>query len=92
MAKKQRQKKQWNALYERVCDIMAGACQGDDPTDEEFCAGATVLPNIVWGIELRLLPKDYKEKQAFLTSIYNADKYVDAVELTDFLFRRGIRA
>jgi hypothetical protein len=71
---------------------MAGACQGDDPEAEEYYVPATTLPNIVRGIELRLLPANYKEHQSFLTSVYSADSYETAVKLTDFLFAYGVRA
>ncbi len=89
--KKEREQRQRDDLYRRVCDIMAGACQGDDP-EADLWVGANMLPAIVRGVELRLLPKDYKDKHAYLTSIHNADSYDNALKLTDFLFEHGIRA
>jgi hypothetical protein len=90
--KDQREQEAKDALYQRVCDIMAGACQGDDPESTDYWVGAQVLPDIVRGVVMRLLPNDYKEKSAFLTSMTNADEYENAVKLTDFLFRNGVRA
>lgn len=89
--KQQREQEAWDALYIRVCDIMAVAC-GDDLEDDNVCVFACSLPDIVHGIALRLLPSDYQEKQEFLTGIYNADEYENPRKLTDFLFRNGIRA
>ena len=89
--KQELRQKQWDTLYQRVCDIMAGACNGDDPELTDYWVGVNVLPAIVRGIELRLLPKDYTEKQSFLTAIHNADSYENAIKITDFLFEHGIR-
>lgn len=90
--KEQRDQEAKAALYQRVCDIMAGACEGDDPEVTDYGVGAQVLPALVRAIRLRLLPADYEENQKHLTSIFNADDYENAVKLTDFLFRNGIRA
>lgn len=91
--KQQRKQEAWNALYQRVCDIMAGASGGDNPEDADcWFTGAQILPRIARSIELRLLPKDYKERMAYLVSIFNADEYENAKKLTDILFRSGIRA
>lgn len=76
-----------------LCDIMAGASGGDNPEDADcWLTGAQILPRIARSIELRLLPKDYKERMAYLVSIFNADEYENAKKLTDILFRSGIRA
>jgi len=89
--KRKTKQQAWDTLYTRVCDIMATAC-GDDPEGECFTVLACNLPEIVWGLRMRLLPADYEEEQAFLTSMYNAGEYDSARKLTDFLFRHGIRA
>lgn len=91
--KQQCKQEAWDALYIRVCDIMAGAGGGDDPKDvDAWCTYIQILPNIVRGVKRRLLPPDYEEKLVQLTSIFNADEYENARKLTDFLFRHGIRA
>lgn len=90
--KEQRYQEAKAALRQRVLDIMAGACSGDDPADPEYFVCVICLPAIVRGVELRLLPEDYKEKSAYLTASTNADQYETAEKLTNFLFEHGIRA
>lgn len=92
LTRKQQETKAKADLYQRVCDIMAGACEGDDAEDPNYMVCVKVLPRIVRGVELRLLPRDYKERLAFLTASYNADEYETADKLTNFLFIHGIRA
>ena len=89
---KQKEAAQKAALYRRLCDIMSMCESGEDPASDGFCVFLSDVPALIKAIELRLLPKDYKEKKAFLTSVHNIDEYGTAKNLTDFLFRNGIRA
>ena len=92
LTKQQKIELEKTALYQRIEDIVLGACNGDvDQLSSDACIFPKTLGNILQAMKAAFDPEDSEELK-HLWFFWNFEHYERVDKMVEFYFNAGVRA